>query len=35
VEPEETANAVAFLTSDEARFISAEHLSIHARAQYF
>jgi NAD(P)-dependent dehydrogenase (short-subunit alcohol dehydrogenase family) len=35
VEPEEIANAVAFLASDEARFITAEHLSIDAGAQYF
>jgi len=35
VEAEEIANAVAFLVSDEARFITAEHLSIDAGAQYF
>jgi len=32
---EEIANAVAFLVSDEARFITAEHLSIDAGAQYY
>jgi SDR family mycofactocin-dependent oxidoreductase len=35
VEAEEIANAVAFLVSDEARFITSEHLSIDAGAQYF
>ena len=35
VEPEEIANAVAFLASDETRFITAEHLSIDAGAQHF
>jgi SDR family mycofactocin-dependent oxidoreductase len=35
VEADEIANAVAFLVSDEARFITAEHLSIDAGAQYF
>jgi SDR family mycofactocin-dependent oxidoreductase len=35
MEADEIANAVAFLVSDEARFITAEHLSIDAGAQYF
>ncbi len=35
MEPEEIANAVAFLASDDAKFITAEHLSIDAGAQYF
>ena len=35
VEAEEISNAVAFLVSDEARFITAEHLSIDCGAQYF
>jgi NAD(P)-dependent dehydrogenase (short-subunit alcohol dehydrogenase family) len=35
VEPEEIATAVAFLASDEARCITAEHLSIDAGAQHF
>jgi SDR family mycofactocin-dependent oxidoreductase len=34
VEPEEIANAVAVLASDEARFITAEHLSIDAGSQH-
>jgi SDR family mycofactocin-dependent oxidoreductase len=34
-EASEIADAVAFLVSDEARFITAEHLSIDAGAQYF
>jgi SDR family mycofactocin-dependent oxidoreductase len=34
-EPEEVASAVAFLVSDEARFITAEHLSIDAGMQHF
>ena len=32
---EEIAGAVAFLVSDDAKFITAEHLSIDAGAQYF
>lgn len=32
---DEIADAVAFLVSDEARFITAEHLSIDGGAQYF
>jgi SDR family mycofactocin-dependent oxidoreductase len=35
VTAEEISNAVAFLVSDEAKFITAEHLSIDAGAQYF
>jgi SDR family mycofactocin-dependent oxidoreductase len=35
VEADEIANAVAFLVSDEARFITAEHLSIDAGFQHF
>src|SRR6195952_4747574 len=34
-EAEDIANAVAFLASDDARLITAEHLSIDAGAQYF
>jgi SDR family mycofactocin-dependent oxidoreductase len=34
-EPEDIANAVAFLASDDARLITSEHLSIDAGAQYF
>jgi SDR family mycofactocin-dependent oxidoreductase len=34
-EPDQIADAVAFLVSDEARFITAEHLSIDGGAQYF
>jgi SDR family mycofactocin-dependent oxidoreductase len=34
-EPEDIANAVAFLASDDARLITAEHLSIDQGAQYF
>ncbi|MGH2162214.1 SDR family oxidoreductase, partial [Enterococcus faecalis] len=33
--PDEIASAVAFLVSDDARFITAEHLSIDAGAQWF
>jgi NAD(P)-dependent dehydrogenase (short-subunit alcohol dehydrogenase family) len=32
---EDVADAVAFLVSDEARFITSEHLSIDAGMQYF
>jgi SDR family mycofactocin-dependent oxidoreductase len=35
VEAEDIANAVAFLASDDAKYITAEHLSIDAGAQYF
>lgn len=35
MEADEIASAVAFLVSDDARFITAEHLSIDAGAQYF
>jgi SDR family mycofactocin-dependent oxidoreductase len=35
MEADEIANAVAFLVSDDAKFITAEHLSIDAGAQYF
>jgi SDR family mycofactocin-dependent oxidoreductase len=35
VECEDIANAVAFLASDDARFITSEHLSIDAGMQYF
>lgn len=35
MEADEIANAVAFLVSDEARFITAEHLSVDAGAQHF
>lgn len=35
MEAEEIAGAVAFLVSDDARFITAEHLSIDAGMQYF
>ena len=35
MEADEIAAAVAFLVSDDARFITAEHLSIDAGAQYF
>jgi SDR family mycofactocin-dependent oxidoreductase len=35
VEAEDIANAVAFLASDDARFITSEHLSIDAGMQYF
>jgi len=34
-EPEDIANAVAFLASDDARLITSEHLSIDQGAQYF
>lgn len=34
-EPEQIADAVAFLVSDEAKFITAEHLSIDGGMQYF
>jgi SDR family mycofactocin-dependent oxidoreductase len=34
-DPEDIANAVAFLASDDARMITSEHLSIDAGAQYF
>jgi SDR family mycofactocin-dependent oxidoreductase len=34
-EPEEMADAAAFLLSDEARFITAEHLSVDGGMQYF
>jgi SDR family mycofactocin-dependent oxidoreductase len=34
-EPEEMADAVAFLLSGEARFITAEHLSVDGGSQYF
>ncbi|WP_249933186.1 SDR family oxidoreductase [Blastococcus sp. CCUG 61487] len=34
-EPEEMADAVAFLLSGEARFITAEHLSVDGGMQYF
>jgi SDR family mycofactocin-dependent oxidoreductase len=34
-EPEEVANVVAFLASDESKFITAEHLSVDGGAQYF
>ena len=35
VEADDIANAVAFLVSDDAKFITAEHLSIDAGSQYF
>ncbi|MCU1477447.1 MAG: family mycofactocin-dependent oxidoreductase [Subtercola sp.] len=35
VEAEDIANAVAFLASDDAKYITAEHLSIDAGSQYF
>ena len=35
MEADEIANAVAFLVSDEARFITAEHLSVDAGMQYY
>jgi len=35
MEADEIASAVAFLVSDDARFITAEHLSVDAGAQYF
>jgi SDR family mycofactocin-dependent oxidoreductase len=35
MEAEEIAGAVAFLVSDDARFITAEHLSVDAGMQYF
>lgn len=35
VEADDIAAAVAFLASDDARFITSEHLSIDAGAQYF
>lgn len=34
-EPEEISNVVAFLASDESKFISAEHISIDGGSQYF
>lgn len=34
-EPEEVANVVAFLASDESSFMTAEHLSVDGGAQYF
>ncbi|QDQ97549.1 mycofactocin-coupled SDR family oxidoreductase [Tomitella fengzijianii] len=34
-EPEEIAGAAVFLASDEAKFISSEHLSVDGGAQYF
>jgi NAD(P)-dependent dehydrogenase (short-subunit alcohol dehydrogenase family) len=34
-EADQIADAVAFLASDESRFITAEHLSIDGGAQYF
>jgi NAD(P)-dependent dehydrogenase (short-subunit alcohol dehydrogenase family) len=34
-EADQIADAVAFLVSDEARFITAEHLSVDGGAQYF
>ncbi|MFI8771177.1 mycofactocin-coupled SDR family oxidoreductase [Gordonia sp. NPDC062954] len=34
-EPSEIANVVAFLASDESKFITAEHISIDGGAQYF
>ena len=34
-EADQIADAVAFLVSDEASFITAEHLSIDGGAQYF
>lgn len=34
-EPEEISNVVAFLASDESRFITSEHISMDGGAQYF
>jgi NAD(P)-dependent dehydrogenase (short-subunit alcohol dehydrogenase family) len=34
-EADQIANAVAFLVSDEARFITAEHLSVDGGVQHF
>ncbi|EYT57148.1 3-ketoacyl-ACP reductase [Dietzia sp. UCD-THP] len=34
-EPEEISNVVAFLASDESKFITAEHISIDGGSQYF
>lgn len=34
-EPEEISGVVAFLASDESKFISAEHISIDGGSQYF
>lgn len=34
-EPEEVSGVVAFLASDESRFITAEHISIDGGAQYY
>ncbi|NED64642.1 SDR family oxidoreductase, partial [Streptomyces sp. SID10244] len=34
-EADEIANVVAFLASDESKFITAEHISIDGGAQYF
>ena len=34
-EPEDIANTVAFLASDDARLITAEHISVDQGAQYF